>query len=99
MVTRIELEGGVHRMPTLAARRRARLDELLTEMPVLDFTAPMAGIYGDIVQKLGYSRPRILDRMIAATAIVHGLTLITMNADDFRGIPGLALEIWPAPAQ
>jgi predicted nucleic acid-binding protein len=35
--------------------------------------------------------------MIAATAIVAGATLITMNAQDFRGIDGLRLEAWPSP--
>ena len=42
---------------------------------------------------------RILDRLIAATAIVHDLTLVTINGADFRDIPGLKLEAWPAPDQ
>jgi predicted nucleic acid-binding protein len=29
------------------------------------------------------------DSIIAATALVHGLTLLTHNADDFSGIPAL----------
>jgi predicted nucleic acid-binding protein len=43
-------------------------------------------------------RSRILDRMIAAQAISTGITLITMNGDDFRDIPGLNLEVWPSPS-
>jgi predicted nucleic acid-binding protein len=31
------------------------------------------------------------DSLIAATALVHGLTLVTRNVEDFRWIAGLAL--------
>ena len=31
------------------------------------------------------------DAIIAATALVHDLTLVTRNVDDFRRIPGLRL--------
>ena len=32
--------------------------------------------------------------MIAATAMAHGLTLITHNISEFGRIPGLMLEDW-----
>jgi predicted nucleic acid-binding protein len=32
------------------------------------------------------------DAIIAATALVHGLTLVTRNVDDFKHIAGLELE-------
>lgn len=98
IITLIELEGGVHRKPTKSAIRRARLDAFLTGMIVLEFGRAIAVEYGQIVERCGYSRPRILDRLIAATAIVHDLTLVTINGDDFRQIPGLKLEVWPSPA-
>lgn len=93
-VTKVELEGGVYARSEMLHRRRIRLDALLEVMDVIDFTAEMAQIYGQIVAASGYSRRKIIDRMIAATALVSNLTLITTNGDDFADIVGLKLEIW-----
>jgi len=99
VVTRVELEGGSAGISSVAKRRRARLDELLESLEVHDFDSTCAAVYRTVIECCGYSRSRVLDRMIAATAIVHDLSLITINGDDFRDIPGLKLEIWPAPPQ
>ncbi len=56
----------------------------------------MATAYGRIVGEAEFSRRKIIDRMIAATAIVQDLTLITTNGADFDDIAGLKLEIWKA---
>jgi predicted nucleic acid-binding protein len=32
--------------------------------------------------------------MIAATALAHGLTVVTRNIDEFRRIEPLAIEDW-----
>jgi len=98
IITRIELEGGLSAKPHLAEMRRRAQLEMLDEIATLDFEMAMVEAYRRILDASGYSRARVLDRMIAATAIVHGLTLITINGADFRDIPGLALEIWPSPA-
>ena len=97
ILTQVELEGGVYRSPESTAKRRAAVDALLASMKVHDFDTPAAAAYRDILAATGYVRSRVTDRMIAATAIVHGLTLITINGADFRDIPGLSLEIWPSP--
>ena len=34
------------------------------------------------------------DLFIAATALVHGLTLVTHNARHFQNVPDLTLEDW-----
>lgn len=99
LLTLVELEGGVYSRPELAQPRRVALDALLRRLTVEAFDADVVAAYGRIVAACGFSRPRILDRLIVATAIVNDLTLITSNGGDFADIPGLKLEIWPAPAQ
>ena len=94
VLTRVELEGGVYRGGNDAAAIRARLDLLLSQVEELPFTTAEAEAYGRIVERCGYSRPKILDRMIAATAIVHDAVLLTMNGADFRDIPDLKIEDW-----
>lgn len=94
IMARIELEGGVHRKPELAAFRRARLDEMLLAIPVLPFDQPCVDAYSKIINTLGYSRRKVLDRLIAAQAMASGDTLITLNPSDFDEIPDLKLVIW-----
>ena len=94
VVTRVELEGGVYREPTHAAARRARLDVVLAAIPVLAFDDLAADAYGSIVAHAGYSRRKLLDRMIAAQALVHRATLVTLNGSDFSDVPGLRLLAW-----
>lgn len=94
VVTRVELEGGVHRDPANAAARRARLDAMLRAIPTLAFDDAAADAYGAIVARAGYSRRKLLDRMIAAQALVHRATLITMNPDDFADVVGLKTRSW-----
>jgi predicted nucleic acid-binding protein len=97
IISQVELEGGVYADPTQSVARRARLDLMLTAVPVLPFNRDAAAAYGAIVSALGYSRRKVLDRMIAAQAIVHQATLVTFNGDDFRDIPGLRLLEWRRP--
>lgn len=96
-MTLAELEGGVYRDPTQLDRKRERLEQMLKGVEVLSFDEEAARIYGTIVQQLGFSRPRIIDRMIAAQAIQSGATFVTLNGRDFRGIAGLDLEDWAQP--
>ena len=99
LVTVIELEGGVAAKAELAMDRRVALDALLAVLQVLPLDSDVVKDYSDILAQAGFSRRRILDRLIAATAVVHDLTLITINGADFRDIPDLKLEVWPTAAQ
>ena len=99
LVTLAELEGGVFVRAGETARRRERLDLLMTGLNVLPFERDVVAAYADIVSVLGFSRRRVLDRLIAATALVHDLTLVTANGPDFHDIPDLKLEVWSRPGQ
>lgn len=94
VVSRVELEGGVHARPDFTDQRRRALDVLLELLPQLDFDVEMAATYGQIVARQGFSRRKIIDRMIAATALVHDLTVITLNKADFADVPALKIDDW-----
>ncbi|MEO8812497.1 MAG: PIN domain-containing protein [Caulobacteraceae bacterium] len=94
VVTRVELEGGVRRDRSQSQLRRRLLDVLLATLPVLPFDEAAADAYRLIVEHAGYSRRKLLDRMIAAQTLVHRAVLVTRNGDDFRDVPGLELLEW-----
>ena len=94
MITRVELEGGVRREPEYAHARAARLDKALRSLPRVDFDEKCAETYGAILSGTGFSRRKVLDRMIAAQALVHRATLVTRHAADFSDIPGLHIVEW-----
>ena len=94
IITRVELEGGAWKDPPQAPLRELRLDALLRTFDVLPFEDDDAQAYRRIVQAAGYSRRKILDRMIAAQALVAGATLVTLNPDDFKDVPGLKMLAW-----
>lgn len=97
VVTQVELEGGVYAKPQFTAARRSSLDVLMQTLIVLPFEDEALLAYRGIVVARGFIRQRLLDRMIAATALVYGLPLITSNGGDFRDVPGLELEVWEVP--
>jgi len=97
IVSQVELEGGVVARPALAPKRRAAIDILLAALPVLPFDPACVAAYRQIVETAGFSRGKVIDRMIAATALVHNLSLITLDRRDFSDVPGLDLEVWPSP--
>ncbi len=94
VVSRVELEGGVYAKVEEQEKRRIAVDAMLRLLPMLDFDFEMSEVYGNIVAKAGFNRRKIIDRMIAATALVGNFTLITTNGEDFADIDGLQLEIW-----
>jgi predicted nucleic acid-binding protein len=92
ILTVVELQGGVARSPD--PKRKALLAAFLAGVEILPFGVPEAGRYGEIVQAAGFSRRKLLDRMIAATALVQGLPLATLNPGDFADVAGLEIVDW-----
>jgi len=98
-----EIRKGVEAMadPT---RRLALLDWLETELPayftgrVLNVDASVADRWGRLLSQAGRPLPAI-DSLLAATAVQHGLILVTRNVRDVQGLPGLTvLNPWDAQA-
>jgi tRNA(fMet)-specific endonuclease VapC len=96
IVSVVELEGGVPVAPDGREARRRSLDKLYAALDILPFGEAEAAAYRMIVAELGFSRRLVIDRMIAAQAIVAGVMLATLNPRDFRGIPALTIEDWSA---
>jgi len=94
IVTRIELEGGVARRPDETAIRRKRLDALLATVRCVPLEEDAADRYREIIEAAGFSRPRIIDRMIAAQALALDATVVTLNGKDFIDVPNLSLLAW-----
>ena len=94
ILTAAELEGGVYRDPALAAKRRVALDALDGRLDVIPFDANELAAYSAMLAAVGFNRAKVLDRLIAATALANGLALATRNPKDFRDIPGLVIEDW-----
>jgi predicted nucleic acid-binding protein len=81
VVTRAELLAGDPAHETAVRRLLAGMDELVVDRRVAD----RAGL----LRRLGLRMP---DALIAATALVHQLTLLTRNVADFRRAPGLRVR-------
>jgi predicted nucleic acid-binding protein len=58
---------------------------------VIAFLAPVAGLWGGLAA--AGSRP-VVDMRIAATAMVHGLVLVTRNVGDFAGVGVAVVNPW-----
>lgn len=65
------------------------LHRFASKVPVLDFDYKAAQAYATLPFKRGG-----FDRLIAAHAVSHGLTVVTDNVSHFADVPGLAVENW-----
>ena len=94
VVSSMEAYQGIGRDPD-AATNAAALQALVDIVPVLPFQIAdaqrCAGIREALRQQNRRVNSRALDLMIAATAIEHGLILVTRNTRDDRDIPRLQL--------
>lgn len=98
VITAAELFAWVLRAKAPPARQQG-LSNLLHDMTVLAVDQAVARKFGEIrASELDHGQftPE-MDLLIAATALVHGLTLVTHNTQDFAIVPGLNVEDWLVP--
>ena len=89
-----ELYRGAFRSPN-RQRWLDRIDrELLPRLIVLPYDTPVARLYGEIRAGLEADgrMPGEADLQIAATALHHGLSIVTGNVRHFERVPGLRVE-------
>lgn len=95
VVTYMEVWEGFLRRPD-AVTPRERFDRVVATTPILPFTPEIARrcahLRDDLRRRGRPVRPRYLDLINAATALEHGLALITHNAEDYADVPGLRLR-------
>lgn len=101
VVTVAELRYGIERLPQ--GRRRRELDKWLqSELPrrfdqrIILIDGAVCDEWGRITARMeSRGRPmHAMDALIAATSVVHGLTLVTRNAQDFHTAVQAVLNPW-----
>ena len=86
-ITRLEVYAGMHPQEKFGTQR------LLSRFVNLELNKQIADRAGEYVyssRQAGH-RLHVPDAVIAATAITHNLTLVTLNTNDFASISGLSL--------
>ena len=103
VVTVSELLVGVHRANTENRKQQRSLiiESVIAEFDVLDFTLDCARLHAEIYAELAKSGRMIgaHDLIIAATARLHGFSILTDNVAEFSRVPGLrVIPFVPPPA-
>lgn len=81
VITRAELLAGDPKYEAAVRRLLAGMDELVVDRRIAERAGQL--------RRVGLRMP---DALIAATAVVHQLTLLTRNVTDFRRAPGLRVR-------
>jgi predicted nucleic acid-binding protein len=95
IVTFAELHFGVMAAQDQAARgeRLRRLSALQSQFEPLPVDGSVAAAYGRLAAAVAESgrtpRTRVMDLLIAATAVAHGARLVTRNESDLAGLEDL----------
>ena len=103
VATLAELRYGIERMA--AGSRRKRLDDWLrSDLPgrfddrVISIDALVAEHWGTVVARSEAAGRQIssMDAWIAATALAHGMILVTRNTSDFEAVIAQMINPWRA---
>ncbi|MDP1524657.1 MAG: type II toxin-antitoxin system VapC family toxin [Rhodocyclaceae bacterium] len=94
-IVRSELIAGAL-LSVKTVENRQIAEDFCALFPCLPFDAKAADIHAEWHARLRRAGTLIgtHDLMIAATALAHGLTVVTRNTDEFQRIEMLAIEDW-----
>lgn len=94
IITYLEAYEGVERSQDRQAAE-AKFQVLMRQVPVLPLSRAVARRCAHLRHVLRTQGKRVdrraLDLLIAATALEHGLTLVTRNVEDYADVPDLQL--------
>ena len=97
VVTIGEIRQGIEQIRSRDGRQAAALDKWLTGL-VQFYEDRVLYVDGDVAEEWGRLRAvrstPVIDGLLAATARVHDLTLVTRNTRDFRGIDVPVVNPW-----
>ena len=98
VITLAELRYGAACSARPVANHQA-IDDFASGLSVLNVLPDIASTFGDLKAQLRQEGQLIedMDLMIAATARVHQLTLVTNNLSHFGRVPELPMENWLEP--
>ncbi|MFL6194780.1 MAG: type II toxin-antitoxin system VapC family toxin [Thermoanaerobaculia bacterium] len=98
VITVSELLHGVHRArdAKIRAFRSAFVEAIFESLPILQIDFSTARIHAQLWADLASSGQLIgpHDLWLAASAVAHGLTLVTANVREFQRVPGLPVKSW-----
>lgn len=103
VITIGEIRKGIERLPD--SRKRKRIEAWLNKELRLRFTGRFLPVSEEVAERWGLESARalqkgrplpVIDGLIAATALVHGMTVVTRNTEDISHINVQLLNPWDA---
>ena len=96
VITEMEVEYGIARRPSLAARTKTAMRDLMNLLQMLPFEREDAKTAGQLRVELHAAGTPLgaYDLLLAATARRRGLRFVTHNTSEFARVRGLELEDW-----
>ena len=100
-ITAAELYHGAYRSAATERHLKNIEERVLPAVTVLPFDAATAKVFGELRAELESTGKPLddADLQIAATALYHGLELVTGNLKHFRRIPNLSINTQLADAR
>jgi len=87
-------KGLIQQTPEKAAVLWEQWRGILAPFTPINFTAPAAVLWGQLLHTTRKQPIGARDLLIAATALADGMTVVTHNVKEFQRIPTLLLNDW-----